>query len=123
MSSETLSRTGSHHSPHQGQKRTRTRANALAERLEQGAQALLDLASTLTDAQWQTPVSARDRRKIGVVVHHVASVYPVEIQLAQVLADGKPVVDVTKIALAFFTALGFMVGMAARMRRFPSTQD
>ena len=35
----------------------------------------------------------------------------------------EPVVDVTKIALAFFTALGFMVGMAARMRRFPSTQD
>ncbi len=29
----------------------------------------------------------------------------------------EPVVDSTKIALAFFTALGFMVGMAARMRR------
>lgn len=29
----------------------------------------------------------------------------------------EPVVDATKIALAFFTALGFMVSMAARMRR------
>ncbi|MFZ6026700.1 MAG: hypothetical protein ACOYYS_03205 [Chloroflexota bacterium] len=29
----------------------------------------------------------------------------------------EPVVDVTKIGLAMFTALGFMVGMLARMRR------
>jgi len=28
----------------------------------------------------------------------------------------EPVVDVTKVALALFTALGFMVGMVARMR-------
>ncbi len=28
----------------------------------------------------------------------------------------EPVVDVTKIALAFFTALGFMIGMVARMQ-------
>jgi uncharacterized spore protein YtfJ len=31
----------------------------------------------------------------------------------------EPVVDATKIALALFTALGFMFGMAARMRRGP----
>ena len=35
----------------------------------------------------------------------------------------EPVVDATKIALAFFTALGFMVSMAARMRRGPSRQE
>lgn len=29
----------------------------------------------------------------------------------------EPVVDVTKVALAMFTALGFMAGMAMRMRR------
>jgi uncharacterized spore protein YtfJ len=34
----------------------------------------------------------------------------------------EPVVDATKIALAFFTALGFMVGMASRMRRPPRSQ-
>ena len=70
------------------------RANALAERLEQGARALLMLAGALTDAQWRTPV-LKDGRKIGVVVHHVASVYPIEIQLALVLAAGKPVTGVT----------------------------
>jgi hypothetical protein len=70
------------------------RTNALAERLEQGARALATFASALTDAQWRTRVP-RDGRKIGVVVHHVASMYPLEIQLAQTLAGGKPVVGVT----------------------------
>ena len=70
------------------------RAEALAERLEQGANALAALASGLTEAQWQTRLPG-DFRKVGVVVHHVASVYPIEIQLAQTLAGGKPVVGVT----------------------------
>jgi hypothetical protein len=70
------------------------RCNALAERLEQGARALATFASELTDAEWQTSVP-RDGRKVGVIVHHVASVYPLEIQLAQVLAEGKPVEGVT----------------------------
>jgi len=70
------------------------RSRLLAERLEQGARALAALASTLTDAEWQTPVP-KDGRKIGVIVHHVESVYPIEIQLAQTLAAGKPVEGVT----------------------------
>jgi hypothetical protein len=74
---------------------TNTQGNLLAERLEQGAQALIDLAGTLTDAQWRTPVSATDRRTIGVIVNHVAFVYPIEIQLAQTLAKGQPVTGVT----------------------------
>jgi hypothetical protein len=70
------------------------RANALADRLEQGAGALISFASGLTTAEWQTPIP-KDGRKVGVVVHHVASVYPVEIGLAQTLAEGKPVTGVT----------------------------
>jgi len=69
------------------------RANALARRLEEGARALTAFASALSDAEWQTPV-LKDGRKIGVVVHHVASVYPLEIQLAQTLAGGKAVTGV-----------------------------
>ena len=69
------------------------RAELLAVRLEQGARALLEFASTLSDAEWQTRLP-KDGRKIGVVVHHVASVYPVEIQLAQILAGGKEVTGV-----------------------------
>jgi len=37
----------------------------------------------------------KDGRTVGVVVHHVATMYPLEIQLAQTLAGGKPVVGVT----------------------------
>jgi DinB superfamily len=70
------------------------RSNALAERLEQGARALTAFASDLTDAEWQTRLP-KDWRKIGVIVHHVATMYPLEIQLAQVLASGQPVTGVT----------------------------
>ena len=70
------------------------RADALADRLEQGASALAAFASALTTAEWQARVP-KDGRKVGVIVHHVASVYPLEIQLAQTLAGGKPVAGVT----------------------------
>ena len=70
------------------------RAEPLAERLEQGARALAALAGSLTEQEWQTPLP-RDGRKVGVVVHHVASVYPLEIQLAQGIASGQSMVGVT----------------------------
>jgi hypothetical protein len=70
------------------------RTNALADRLEQGARALAAFASALSDVEWQTRVP-KDGRKVGVIVHHVATVYPLEIQLAQTLASGKPVEGVT----------------------------
>ena len=70
------------------------RSNALADRLEQGARALAAFASGLTDAEWHSR-TPRDGRKVGVIVHHVATMYPLEIQLAQTLAAGKPVAGVT----------------------------
>jgi hypothetical protein len=70
------------------------RSEALAKRLEAGAAALADLAKSLTPAQWQMPLP-KDGRKIGVVVHHVATMYPLEIQVAGVIASGQPVTGVT----------------------------
>jgi len=70
------------------------RSDALAQRLEQGARALGDFAASLSEAEWQTRVP-HDGRKIGVVVNHVASVYPLEVQLAQAVAAGNPVVGLT----------------------------
>ncbi|MFL5402003.1 MAG: DinB family protein [Gemmatimonadales bacterium] len=70
------------------------RSRALAERLEQGAEALAAFAGTLTDEEWQARVP-RDGRKVGVVVHHVATMYPLEIELAQMLAGGEPVAGVS----------------------------
>ena len=60
------------------------RSEALAERLERGARALEELALTLTRAQWEARLP-HDGRKIGVVVHHVASMYPIEMQFALTL--------------------------------------
>jgi DinB family protein len=73
---------------------TSRRTDALADRLEQGAAALATFASALTEAEWQTRVP-KDGRKVGIVVHHVASMYPLEIKLAMILAEGKPVTGVT----------------------------
>jgi hypothetical protein len=74
------------------------RADALAERLEQGARALEAAAIALTDREWRA-VMPGDGRTIGVVVHHVASIYPLEIELAQALAAGKPIAGVTWAAV------------------------
>jgi hypothetical protein len=68
-----------------------SRSEALATRLEAGAGALAAFANTLSEEEWQTRIP-RDGRKIGVVVHHVASVYPVEIHLATLLASGQPII-------------------------------
>jgi hypothetical protein len=70
------------------------RAEALADILEKGARALDAFASQLSDAEWQTPLP-KDGRKVGVVVHHVANMYPLEIDLAQKLAAGGTINDVT----------------------------
>ena len=70
------------------------RSEALAARLEAGATELAAFAATLTEAEWQTRLP-KDGRKVGVVVFHVASMYPVEIQLASFLAAGQPITGVT----------------------------
>jgi hypothetical protein len=70
------------------------RTEALAKRLELGAQALEDFARGLTDEEWQLQVP-HDGRKIGVMVHHVGNMYPIEIDIAQKAARGEPIVGVT----------------------------
>jgi len=70
------------------------RANALADRIEQGARNLASFAEGMSDAEWRTAVRP-DGRTAGVIVHHVASMYPVEVDLARTLASGKPVAGLT----------------------------
>jgi hypothetical protein len=79
---------------------TRGRAERLAERVERGAAGLAALAEQLSEAEWNTPTSATDSRPVGVIVHHVASVYPIEIELARAIASGQPVTEVTWDAVA-----------------------
>jgi hypothetical protein len=79
------------------------RADALADRIEQGADALAAFASALSDADWKVKVP-RDGRTVGVCVHHVANMYPIDVQLAQQLGEGKPIAGVTWDAVADINA-------------------
>ena len=73
-----------------------TRAEALASRIEQGAAGLASYVEKLSDSEWKTPINPeRDGRSLNVIVHHVASVYPVEVQLAQAVGSGKDMSEVT----------------------------
>jgi len=75
------------------------RAAALARRVEEGAAALADFAEKLSDAEWRAPVP-NDGRTVGVLVHHVANMYPLEINLAKQLASGSRIEGVTWAAVA-----------------------
>jgi uncharacterized damage-inducible protein DinB len=73
------------------------RAESLADRIEEGAAGLAAFVEGLSEAEWRTPMSGggKDRRSVGVIVHHVASAYPIEVDLARAIAGGKAVTDVT----------------------------
>jgi hypothetical protein len=71
------------------------RAELLADHIEEGAAGLAAFVEGLSESEWRTPVSGSDRRPVGVIVHHVASVYPIEIDLARAIVSGKAVTDVT----------------------------
>ena len=71
-----------------------SRAKVLADRIARGAENIAAFAETLTDAQWGTPI-APDGRKAGVLIHHVASVYPLEVDVARKLAAGESITGVT----------------------------
>jgi hypothetical protein len=79
------------------------RSESLAARIEEGAAGLAAFAEKLTDAEWRK-AGPKDRRTVGVIVHHVANVYPIEIDLARAIASGKPVTDVTWDAVAELNA-------------------
>lgn len=70
------------------------RSERLAERTEEGAATLVAFAKNLTDEQWHTAVP-KDGRTVGVTVHHVASMYPIEMDVVRAVAQGNAVTDVT----------------------------
>ena len=71
------------------------RGQLLGDRIEEGAAGLAAFAEGLSEAEWRMPVSASDRRSVGVIVHHVASMYPIEVDVARAIASGKAITDVT----------------------------
>jgi hypothetical protein len=79
------------------------RADLLADRIEQGAANLASLAEGLSDSEWGRVVPV-DGRTVGVTVHHVASMYPTEVELAKALAAGNPIEGVTWAVIADINA-------------------
>jgi len=80
------------------------RAELLADRIEEGAAGLAAFAEGLSDQEWRATASATDGRSVGIIVHHVASMYPIEIDVARAIASGKAVTDVTWDAVAKLNA-------------------
>ena len=80
------------------------RAALLADRIEQGAAGLAAFAEGISEAEWHVPVSGSDHRSVGVIVHHVASMYPIEIDVAKAVAGGNAITDVTWEAVAEINA-------------------
>lgn len=70
-------------------------AVALATRIEEGAAGLAAYAEGLSDEEWGTRVSATDARTVGQIVNHVALAYPIEVDLARAIVEGRPVEGVT----------------------------
>jgi hypothetical protein len=70
------------------------RAKVLAARIAEGHQELAVLGQALSEAEWRTYCADEDRT-VGVLIHHVASMLPAELDLVQVLASGRPITGVT----------------------------
>ncbi len=82
---------------HKTKSSTSRRAELLADRIEEGAAGLAAFAEGLSEAEWRKAVKegGKEGRTVGVIVHHVASVYPIEVDLARAIASGKAVTEVT----------------------------
>jgi hypothetical protein len=70
------------------------RAEAIAHRVARGHRELIAFVEALSDSAWRAECPA-DGRTVGVVVHHVASMLPLELDLVKVLAAGQPISGVT----------------------------
>jgi hypothetical protein len=70
------------------------RAEALAERIAEGHRELIAFVEALSEADWRT-TCPNEEWTVGVVVHHVASMLPAELDLIKTLASGQPIMGVT----------------------------
>lgn len=70
------------------------RAIQLADRIDEGAAVLAEFVRHLTEAQWKQKVNP-DGRTLGVIVHHVANMYPIEMDVINQAVAGKAITDVT----------------------------
>jgi hypothetical protein len=81
----------------------KTRAEQLSQRIEQGFETLAKYAESLSESQWNTLIPP-DGRRAGVIIHHVASAYPIELHLAKVVASGEAIEGITWAVVAEMNA-------------------
>ncbi len=70
------------------------RANTFADRIEQGAESLAVYIEGFSEAEWNTIVP-NEKRSVGTLAHHVASMYQAEVELTLQLAAGDPIKGLT----------------------------
>ena len=70
------------------------RTEELATRLEQGYAQLASYAEGMSAQEWAALIP-QEGRSVGVLVHHVATMYPVEVGVAQIIANGQAVAGLT----------------------------
>lgn len=70
------------------------RSEALAQRVLEGHRRLIDFIEGCSDAEWVTRVP-NEERPVGVVIHHVASMLPIEVDFIKILASGKAIAGIT----------------------------
>lgn len=71
-----------------------TRAEKLADRIREGANAIIEFAENCTDDEWET-LCDNENRSVGTLIHHVASAYVAEQGAVKALSKGNGLVGVT----------------------------
>lgn len=80
-----------------------TRAESLAQRVEQGAKHLIASVQDLNDEQWHT-LCPGEKRTVGVLVHHVGVAYLLEAGAVTALATEGAIPGVDNEAVAVINA-------------------
>ena len=70
------------------------RAEAIADRIDQGTEAMAGFVEGLSEAEWHTVVP-NEERTVAALVRHTADSFPFFIQWASALAEGQPITGVT----------------------------
>lgn len=72
------------------------RSEALAQRVSEGHQRLIDFIEGCSDEEWVTLVP-NEERPVGVITHHVASMLTIEADFIKMLASGKAITEITDL--------------------------
>lgn len=70
------------------------RAEDLANRIRDGARTVVEFVQTCSDDDWETLVENEDRT-VGVLCHHIASSYQIELNILKTLIEGQGLNGVT----------------------------